>query len=205
MTMLTARAPGPIMLPVKPRFFLLPEHFRAWLERHHETESELLVGFYKRGTGRPSMTWAQSVDEALCFGWIDGVRRGIDDESYSIRFTPRQKRSTWSAVNIKRVGELNEEGRMTPAGLAAFERRTDDRSGIYSHERREDAQLEPEQEARFRANEAAWAWFQDQAPFYRRQALHWVVSAKRAETRERRLTALIEDSAGGEKIKPLRW
>ena len=193
------------MLPVKPRFFPSPEHFRAWLEKHHDTEAELLVGFYKRGTRKPSMTWAQSVDEALCFGWIDGVRRGIDDESYSIRFTPRQKRSTWSAVNIKRVGELNKEGRMTPAGLAAFERRTDDRSRIYSHERREDAQLEPEQEARFRANEAAWAWFHAQAPFYRRQALHWVVSAKRPETRERRLTALIEDSAGGEKIKPMRW
>ena len=189
---------------VEPRFFSSPDQFRAWLDDHHEDEAELLVGFYKRSTGRPSLTWAESVDEALCFGWIDGVRRGIDDESYSIRFTPRQRRSTWSAVNIRRAGELIEEARMAPAGLAAFERRTEDRSRIYSHERRADAQLEPEQEARFRANEGAWAWFQRQAPFYRRQALHWVVSAKRAETRERRLTALIDDSASGAKVKPLR-
>jgi uncharacterized protein YdeI (YjbR/CyaY-like superfamily) len=189
---------------VRPRFFRSPEQFRAWLEAHHEQEAELLVGYYKRGTGRPSMTWAESVDEALCFGWIDGVRRGIDDESYTIRFTPRQRRSTWSAVNIERAGELIEQGRMTPAGLAAFERRTDDRSRIYSHERGTAPKLEPDQEARFRANEAAWAWFQRQAPFYRRQALHWVVSGKRPETRERRLAALIEDSAAGEKVKPLR-
>jgi uncharacterized protein YdeI (YjbR/CyaY-like superfamily) len=189
---------------VNPQFFASPEQFRAWLQAHHEAETEVLVGYYKKRTGKPTMTWAESVDEALCFGWIDGVRRGIDDESYSIRFTPRKQRSTWSVVNIKRVGELVEEGRMTPAGLAAFERRTEDRSGIYSHERRRDAALEPEQEARFRANEAAWAWFQAQAPFYRRQALHWVVSAKRPETRERRLTTLIEDSAAGEKVKPMR-
>jgi uncharacterized protein YdeI (YjbR/CyaY-like superfamily) len=189
---------------VQPRFFATPEQFRAWLEAHHAHETELLVGFYKKGSGRPSITWAESVDEALCFGWIDGVRRGIDDESYSIRFTPRQKRSTWSAVNIKRVAELVEEGRMTPAGLAAFERRTGDRSGIYSHERRHGAKLEPEQERRFRANEAAWSWFERQAPSYRRQALHWVVSAKRAETRERRLATLIEDSAAGSRIKPMR-
>jgi uncharacterized protein YdeI (YjbR/CyaY-like superfamily) len=195
---------APIIPVVRPRFFSSPDQFRAWLEDNHDDETEVLVGYYKKGTGRPSLTWAESVDEALCFGWIDGVRRGIDDASYSIRFTPRKPRSTWSAVNIRRVGELVEEGRMTAAGLAAFERRTEDRSRIYSHERREDAKLEPEQEARFRANEAAWAWFEGQAPSYRRTALHWVVSAKRPETRERRLTALIEDSAAGEKVKPLR-
>jgi uncharacterized protein YdeI (YjbR/CyaY-like superfamily) len=192
------------MLRVQPRFFSSPAQFRAWLEAHHEDETELLVGYYKKASGRPSMTWAESVDQALCFGWIDGVRRGIDDESYSIRFTPRKQRSTWSAINIKRVGELVEEGRMTPAGLAAFERRSDDRSRIYSHERVEQARFEPEQEQRFRANKAAWAWFESQAPGYRRTALHWVVSAKRPEPRERRLAALIADSAAGEKIKPLR-
>jgi uncharacterized protein YdeI (YjbR/CyaY-like superfamily) len=196
---------APIIPVVRPHFFSSPDQFRAWLEDNHDDETEVLVGYYKKGTGRPSLTWAESVDEALCFGWIDGVRRGIDDASYTIRFTPRKPRSTWSAVNIRRVGELVEEGRMTPSGLAAFDRRTEDRSRIYSHERREDAKLEPEQEARFRANEAAWAWFESQAPSYRRTALHWVVSAKRPETRERRLTALIEDSAAGEKVKPLRW
>ena len=149
------------------------------------------------------MTWAESVDEALCFGWIDGVRRGIDAESYSIRFTPRQTRSTWSAVNIKRAGELIAEGRMTPAGLAAFEARTDDRrrSTRRAAARRE---LEPEQQARFEAEADAWAWFQAQAPSYRRTAIHWVTSAKRAETRERRLATLIADCGAGQKIKPLR-
>lgn len=186
-----------------PRFFATPAAFRTWLERHHADEDEVLVGFYKTGSSRKSITWPESVDEALCFGWIDGVRRGIDDESYSIRFTPRRKRSIWSAVNIKRAGELIELGRMMPAGLAAFEARTDDRSAVYSHEQRRAAKLEPEQEQRFRAQTAAWAWFQAQAPSYRRAALHWVTSAKRPETRERRLAALIEDSGAGRTVKPL--
>jgi uncharacterized protein YdeI (YjbR/CyaY-like superfamily) len=185
-------------------FFATPAEFRAWLEQHHADASELVVGYYKRATGRPSMTWQESVDEALCFGWIDGVRRTIDDESYSNRFTPRQKRSTWSAINIKRARELIEEGRMTPAGLAAFEARSDDRSAIYSYEQRHNAKLEPEQQARFEAHADAWAWFQGQAPYYRRTAIHWVTSAKRPETRERRLEQLIADCAEGQKIKPLR-
>ncbi len=186
-----------------PRFFATPADFRSWLERHHAEEDELLVGFYRTSTGRKSITWPESVDEALCFGWIDGVRRGIDAESYSIRFTPRRSRSIWSAVNIKRADELIELGRMTPAGLAAFEARTDDRSAVYSHEQRRAAKLEPEQEQRFKADAGAWEWFQGQAPSYRRAALHWVTSAKRAETRERRLAALIEDSAAGRTVKPL--
>ncbi len=186
-----------------PRFFATPAAFRAWLDRHHADEDELLVGFYKKSSGRPSITWPEAVDEALCFGWIDGVRRGIDAESYSIRFTPRRKRSIWSAVNIKRAGELIELGRMMPAGLAAFAARTDDRSAIYSHEQRRAAKLDPEHEQRFRAQTAAWEWFQAQAPSYRRAALHWVTSAKRPETRERRLAALIEDSASGRTVKPL--
>ena len=189
---------------MKPTTFETPEAFRDWLEQHHDSKPEVWVGYHRKRTGKPSMTWAESVDEALCFGWIDGVRRGIDAERYSIRFTPRQQRSTWSAVNIKRAGELIAAGRMRPAGLAAFAARTDDRSAIYSHERRNAAKLEPEQEARFRADEAAWAWFQARAPSYRRQALHWVASAKRPETRERRLAALIEDSAAGRAVKPLR-
>jgi uncharacterized protein YdeI (YjbR/CyaY-like superfamily) len=186
-----------------PTFFATPTEFRTWLERHHADERELLVGFYKRGSGRASITWQESVDEALCFGWIDGVRRTIDGESYSIRFTPRQRRSIWSAVNIKRAGELIAEGRMTPAGRAAFEARTEDRSRVYSHERREAAKLAPDQQARFEADPAAWAWFQARAPSYRRQALHWVTSAKRPETRERRLATLIEDSAAGRTVRPL--
>jgi uncharacterized protein YdeI (YjbR/CyaY-like superfamily) len=173
------------------------------MERHHADEDELLVGFYKTKSGRLSITWAESVDVALCFGWIDGVRRGIDEESYSIRFTPRRKRSIWSAVNIKRAGELIEAGLMTPAGLAAFEARTDDRSAVYSHERRQAPKLEPEQETRFKADAGAWDWFQAQAPSYRRAALHWVTSAKRPETRERRLVTLIADSAAGRTVKPL--
>jgi uncharacterized protein YdeI (YjbR/CyaY-like superfamily) len=189
---------------VKPTFFAGPADFRAWLAEHHADETELLVGFYKRASGRPSITWQESVDEALCFGWIDGVRRSIDGDSYSIRFTPRQKRSTWSAVNIRRAGELIEEGRMAPAGKAAFEARTDDRSAIYSYEQRHNATLEPEQQQRFEADATAWKWFSDQPPSYRRTAVHWVTSAKKPETRERRLAALIEDSAAGRKVKPLR-
>ena len=190
---------------MEPTYFASPDELRAWLEQHHADATELLVGFYKRATGRPSMTWQESVDVALCFGWIDGVRRGIDDESYSIRFTPRQRRSTWSAINLKRAGELIAEGRMTPAGRAAFEARSDDRSAIYSYEQRRAAELDADQRARFEAEPDAWAWFQAQAPSYRRTAIHWVVSAKRPETRERRLAALIEDSRAGVKVKPLRW
>jgi uncharacterized protein YdeI (YjbR/CyaY-like superfamily) len=188
---------------MQPRFFATPAEFRAWLEEHHADATELLVGFYKKGSGRPSITWPESVDEALCFGWIDGVRRRIDDERYTIRFSPRQKRSTWSAYNITRAKELIAEGRMTPAGLAAFEARTDERSAIYSYEQRRNAQLEPDEQARLEADPAAWEWFQAQPPSYRRPAIHWVTSAKRPETRERRLAALIADSAAGRAIKPL--
>jgi uncharacterized protein YdeI (YjbR/CyaY-like superfamily) len=187
----------------EPTFFATPAEFRAWLERHHADARELLVGFYKKGSGRPSITWHESVDEALCFGWIDGVRRSIDAESYSIRFTPRQRRSIWSAVNVKRAAALIELGRMTPAGLAALEARTEERSGVYSHERSRPPELEPAQRARFEADAAAWEWFQSRPPSYRRQALHWVTSAKRPETRERRLATLIADSAAGRTVKPL--
>ena len=165
--------------------------------------SELLLGFHRKGSGRPSITWPEAVDQALCFGWIDGVRRRIDDASYSIRFTPRQPRSTWSAVNVKRMKELVEEGLAAPTGLAAFDRRADDRTASYSYEQRRSARFEPDQERRLRADEGAFAFFEAQPPSYRRAAIHWVISAKRPETRERRLTQLIECSAAGRPVPPL--
>jgi uncharacterized protein YdeI (YjbR/CyaY-like superfamily) len=188
---------------MEPTFFATPYDFRAWLQEHHETESELLVGFHKKGSARPSITWPESVDQALCFGWIDGVRRRIDDESYSIRFTPRKARSTWSAINVKRVGELTAEGLMRPAGVAAFERRSDDKTAIYAYEQRKAATLDAEQKRRFMADKTAWAWFQAQPPSYRRTATYRVTSAKKAETRQRRLERLIADSGAGRPIPSL--
>jgi len=191
---------------VEPTFFAEPADLRAWLEENHERAAELWVGFHKKATGRPSITWLEAVDEALCFGWIDGLRRSLGDESYMIRFTPRKARSTWSTVNIARAKELVAEGRMRPAGLAAFEARSDDRSAIYSYEQRHAAKLAPEEEREFRANERAWEFFHAQPPSYRRPALWWVVSAKREETRARRLRTLIEDSANGRRLRHLsRW
>ena len=185
----------------EPTFFAKPDAFRRWLEKHHESERELLVGFYKTGSGRPSITWPQSVDEALCFGWIDGVRRRIDDESYSIRFTPRRPTSIWSAVNVKRMGELIAEGRVRPAGLAAFERRSAKKSGIYSYEQRGEVVFDPAFEKELRRDKAAWKYFQGEAPWYRRLTTHWVMRAKQEETRRRRLRELIEASAAGRRIK----
>lgn len=185
---------------MEPLFFATPAEFRAWLAEHHETESELLVGFYKKGSGEPSITWPESVDAALCFGWIDGVRKSIDAVSYTIRFTPRKPRSTWSAVNIKRVKELIGLGLMRPAGLKAFEARAEERSAIYAYEQRHTAALDAADEQQFRAKAHAWAFFQAQPPSYRRTALWWVISAKRLETRQKRLATLIEDSAQGRTI-----
>jgi uncharacterized protein YdeI (YjbR/CyaY-like superfamily) len=185
------------------RFFASPEEWRAWLEEHHDREPEVLVGYWKRGTGRPSLTWAESVDEALCFGWIDGVRRRVDDERYCIRFTPRRPRSRWSEVNVARVAELERGGRMRPAGRAAFAARTEE--GTYSYERQQrEAALDPERERRLRADEAAWAYFSAQPPSYRRAVIHWVTSARREETRDRRLAQLVECSAQGRPVPPLR-
>jgi len=184
---------------VKPTFFKTPKDFRAWLAKHHNDETELLVGFYKVESGKASITWPQSVDEALSFGWIDGVRRRIDDEAYSIRFTPRKARSIWSAVNIKRMGELIAEGRVAPAGAAAFERRDEKRSEVYSFERKM-AAFDDETLVRFKKERKAWEWFSAQAPSYRRVATHWVTSAKRPETREKRLGTLIACSKKSERI-----
>jgi uncharacterized protein YdeI (YjbR/CyaY-like superfamily) len=189
---------------VEPRFFATPAELRAWLEAHHADEDELVVGYYRKASGRGGITWQESVDEALCFGWIDGIRRRIDEQSYSNRFTPRRKRSNWSAINIERARELIAEGRMTPAGLAAFEARSDERSAIYSYEQRRNAAFDAEQERRLRDSPAAWEWFQARPPSFRRTAIDWVTSAKRPETRERRLAMLIEAAAEGRPPKPMQ-
>ena len=187
----------------KARFFETPAELRDWLDDHHETAEELIVGAWKKSTGKPSVTWEQIVDEALCVGWIDGVRRGVPGDGWSIRLTPRRKGSNWSAVNIAKIAELRAAGRMRPAGEAAFAARTAARSAVYSYEQRKEATLEPDEEARFRGNEAAWSWFEGRPASYRTAAIYWIVSAKRPETRAKRLATLIEDSAAGRTIRPL--
>jgi uncharacterized protein YdeI (YjbR/CyaY-like superfamily) len=187
----------------KPTFFPTPAEFRSWLEQHHAEFEELWVGFHKRGSGKPSITWPESVDVALCFGWIDGVRKSLGEESYVIRFTPRKPGSTWSAINIRRVEELTKTGLMHQAGLAAFAKRSDKKSAIYAYEQRHTAQLDTKSEKQFRANKKAWEFFQSQLPWYRRTATYWVVSAKKEETKQKRLLTLIDDSAQQRKIKHL--
>jgi uncharacterized protein YdeI (YjbR/CyaY-like superfamily) len=196
-------APGEFAQSMPATFFTKPSEFRAWLARHHADHDELLVGFWKKGSGKPTLTWPESVDEALCFGWIDGVRRSLGDEAYSIRFTPRRPRSIWSAVNVGKAKALIREERMQPAGLAAFEARTPERTAVYSHENPKAARFTKDQEAGFRGDAKAWAWFKQQSPSYRRQATWWVVSAKKEETRARRLVQLIEDSRAGRTVPPL--
>ncbi|HKP46677.1 MAG TPA: YdeI/OmpD-associated family protein [Pyrinomonadaceae bacterium] len=182
-----------------PKFFKTPADFRKWLSTHHDKQKELLVGFYKKDSGRPSVTWPESVDEALCFGWIDGVRRRIDHESYSIRFTPRRSTSIWSAVNIKRANELLAAGRMAPSGKKAFAARKENRSGIYSYEQRSAELIEPYATLLSRNKKAA-KFFSAQPPSYRKAANWWIVSAKQEDTRRRRLTTLIELSASGRRL-----
>lgn len=188
---------------MKPTFFATPAQWRAWLETHHAQQRELWVGFYKRDSGRPSITWPESVDQALCFGWIDGVRKSIDDISYTIRFTPRKARSIWSTVNLERVQALTAQGLMHPAGLKAHAARAEERSGVYSHEQKDRPTLTAGDEKKLKANEKAWSFFQAQAPWYQRGAIHWVMSAKKEETRLKRLATLIEDSENGRTIKLL--
>jgi uncharacterized protein YdeI (YjbR/CyaY-like superfamily) len=188
---------------VKPVFFATPEELGAWLEEHHESADELLVGFHKKGSGKPSITWPESVEQALRFGWIDGVRRSLGDDSYTIRFTPRKRTSNWSLVNVAKVEELKQRGLMAPAGLRAYEARRAERTGVYAAERKEPAVLPDEFERRFRAKKTAWQWFASRPPGYRRTATHWVVSAKRDETRRRRLQQLIDCSAQGRNVPPL--
>ncbi|NOT35964.1 MAG: bacteriocin-protection protein [Saprospiraceae bacterium] len=171
-------------------FFETQIEFRKWLEKHHKKETELIVGYYKVDSGKPSMTWSQSVDQALCFGWIDGVRKSIDKESYSIRFTPRRSTSIWSAVNIKKVEELTKAGLMKPEGLKAFSLKTEDKSKIYSHEK-EPIILETNYEKKFRKNKLAWDFFMKQAPSYKKVMTHWIMSAKQEKTRQSRLEKII--------------
>ena len=181
-------------------FFETPAEWRAWLAEHHATAAEVEVGFRKRASGLPSLTWSEAVDEALCFGWIDGVRHSVDDTAYRNRFTPRKPGSKWSKVNIAKVAALTKAGKMEPAGVAAFERRV---AADYSSERERPAELPPEFEAQLRANPRAWEDFQARPPSYRRAATHWVMSAKREPTRERRLAQLIDCSAQGRTVPPL--
>ena len=188
------------MAGTKPRFFATPALFRAWLLEHHRSTHELIVGFYKKSTGKPSLTWPESVDEALCVGWIDGIRRSLGPEAYSVRFTPRKPTSIWSRINVDNVERLKKAGRMQPAGLRAYAARTAERTGVYSFERAQEARLTDDEERSLRANRKAAAFLDAQPPWYRRTSFHWIASAKRDETRARRLAQLIKDSAAGRRI-----
>jgi uncharacterized protein YdeI (YjbR/CyaY-like superfamily) len=185
---------------VETRFFETPGEFRAWLAANHGTVTEIGVVFHKKGSGKASMTWSDAVDQALCFGWIDSVARRIDDTSRVQRFTPRKLKSNWSAVNIKKVEELTSRGLMAPAGIAAFARRDEARSMVYSYENRHLAALDAEREAKFRARKKAWDFFGKQPPSYRQIAIYRVMNAKREETRSKRLALLIEASADGRRL-----
>jgi len=193
---------SPAPLP-DPTFFPTPAAFGAWLRTHHAKASELIVGYHKKESGKPSMTWPESVDEALCYGWIDGIRRAHDADSYTIRFTPRKPTSIWSDVNTAKAKALIAEGRMQPSGLRAFEARDEKRAGIYAFENKS-VELSAAELAAFRKSRVAWKFWESQAAGYRRTASHWVASAKRAETRARRFATLVEDSAAGLRIAQLR-
>ena len=182
------------------RFFAKPEDFRKWLKAHHGKTIEQWVGFYRKASGRPSITWPESVDEALCVGWIDGLRKTIDAESYMIRFTPRKKTSNWSAVNIGRVKELTKQGRMRPTGLKAFEQRREEKSGIYAYENRKLAEFGKAEEKQFQARPKAWEFFQNQPTGYRKLMIWRVVSAKKEETRQKRLDQLVSESEAGRRL-----
>jgi uncharacterized protein YdeI (YjbR/CyaY-like superfamily) len=181
-------------MPPNPTFFPTPADFRTWLEVHHDKLREQLVGFHKRDSGKPSITWPESVEVALCFGWIDGVRKSIDETSYTIRFTPRKPTSTWSSININLVRVLTKKGLMHPVGLKAFAARSEKKSGIYAYEQRKSARFTREQEKHFRANKTAWEFFRSQAPWYQRVCTYLVISAKREETKLKRLSELIGHS-----------
>src|SRR5882672_4682489 len=185
----------------KPVFFATPAKWRAWLEKNHESVQELWVGFYKRDSGRPSITWLESVDEALCFGWIDGLRKKLDEDSYVIRFTPRKTTSKWSNINLKRVKELTKIGR-APAGVKIHAARGEKKTYLY--EKRSSLKLPPDFEKKFRAKKKAWEFFEAQAPWYRRITTYWIVSAKRDETKVKRMDELLSCSAKGERIPAAR-
>ncbi|HEX7926594.1 MAG TPA: YdeI/OmpD-associated family protein [bacterium] len=189
----------------KPTYFPTPDEWRAWLEENHASAVEILVGFYKTTSGKASITWPQSVDHALCFGWIDGHRRSIDEARYTIRFTPRKAGSVWSSVNVGKVKELTKAGLMAPAGVHAYKKRAAHKTGIYGHEQRDAAKFKRAEEKLLRANKAAWADWKARAPSYRKVVTWWVVSAKKPETRERRLGILIRSSAAGEMVPFMVW
>jgi uncharacterized protein YdeI (YjbR/CyaY-like superfamily) len=184
---------------LKPKFFRAPDDFRTWLEKNHATATELWVGFYKKDSGKPSITWPESVDQALCFGWIDGIRKGVDEISYQIRFTPRRRGSIWSATNIKGAKELTRQKQMQPAGLKAFAARIENKSGIYSYEQRSTELSEPYAKL-LKKNKAAWNFFEKQPPSYRKMIGWWIISAKKEETRMIRLTRLISECAKGKRL-----
>jgi len=186
---------------MEPTFFSRQEDFRKWLKKNHSKEKELLVGFYKVTSGIPSMSWSESVDQALCFGWIDGIRKSIDEKSYTIRFTPRKKDSIWSAINIKKVEELTKSKLMTPAGKKAYSYRTENKSKIYSHEK-EPVELDPQYVKVFKKNKKAWNYFSTQAPSYKKVMIHWIMSAKQEKTRISRLEKTIVTS---EEEKRMGW
>ena len=181
------------------KHFSTISEFREWLEQNHVSERELQVGFYKKNSGRFNFSWSEAVDAAICYGWIDGVRHKVDEISYTVRFTPRKPTSVWSAVNIKKVEELSKLGLMRPAGIAAFEKRDEQKSAVYAYEQK-NAALGEDYETRFRANAKAWEFFEAQAAYYRRTAVWWVISAKQEETRLKRLGKLISKSEAGEKV-----
>lgn len=188
---------------MKTVFFKSPAEFRKWLHKNHDKETELFVGYYKVKTGKPSMTWSQSVDEALCYGWIDGIRRSIDEESYNIRFTPRRPTSNWSAINLKKVEKLTKKGLMQPAGLEIFKHRKESKAGIYAYENKS-PKLSTDYRNKFKENNKAWKFFQTLPPSYHKSVIYWVMSAKQESTRLRRLNELISDSNNGLRIKQLR-
>ena len=181
------------------RFFRTADELRRWLEKNHAKSEELWIGFYKKDSGKGGITYAEALDEALCYGWIDGIRKRLDEESFTTRFTPRKPRSIWSNVNIAHVARLTKEGRMRPPGIAAYEKKDDARTGVYAFER-EIAELEPAMLEKFKRDRAAWKYFEAQPPYYRRVASWWVISAKRADTRANRLDELIEVSARNERL-----
>lgn len=185
----------------KPRYFECAQDFRDWLAANADSASELLVGFRKVGSGRASMTWPESVDEALCFGWIDGVRKRIDDSAYQIRFTPRKSTSIWSAVNIAKFEKLQADGRMTPKGAAAFALRSAARSVVYAYEQANTAQLDAHELETFQRQPAAWQYLERAAPSYRKTVLHWITGAKKPQTRAERLAKLIAACAAGERLR----
>jgi len=189
---------------IKPKFFAKQESFRKWLDKNHEKKDELWVGFYKLASSLPSMNWSESVDQALCYGWIDGIRKSIDDKSYMIRFTPRRPNSNWSAVNVKKVKELSKQNLMQPAGIAAYKKLEKDKSKIYSFEQNS-IKLDSVYKIEFKKNEKAWKYFEASASSYKNLTTWWVMSAKREETRQRRLGILIESSTKEEKIPQMTW